>query len=130
MSFSSFLRGKVAMITGGGGTIGQAIASKLVNHGASVILVGRSLDRLKDAKFKVLQHAVHFGSKPTNVSILSCDVTNEASVGAMFEGVGKSVDVLIQLRPPSQPLTLGGKNRFWPIRSIASSRIVGSSDSS
>ena len=31
--------------------------------------------------------------------------------------------VLLQLRPPAQPLTLGGNSTLWPMRSIASSRM-------
>jgi NAD(P)-dependent dehydrogenase (short-subunit alcohol dehydrogenase family) len=86
-SFSSFLCGKVALITGGGGTIGEAIASKLVGHGASVILVGRTLERLQQAKDNVLSK-VGIGAQATGdkekVSIMSCDVTQEDSVTQMF----------------------------------------------
>ena len=32
------------------------------------------------------------------------------------------VAVLIQVRPPSQPLTEGGNKMFWPIRSVALSK--------
>ena len=86
MPFSSFLRGKVAMITGGGGTIGQAIASKLVGHGASVILVGRSLQRLEEGRANILRDSLE-----SNVRVFSCDVTKEESVADLFHQVGRSL---------------------------------------
>jgi NAD(P)-dependent dehydrogenase (short-subunit alcohol dehydrogenase family) len=100
--FSSILSGKVALITGGGGTIGEAIASKLVGHGASVILVGRTLERLQQAKQNVLSqveaqlqplqvqvqvqvpHQSGDQHEHEKVSIVSCDVTQEESVVQMF----------------------------------------------
>jgi NAD(P)-dependent dehydrogenase (short-subunit alcohol dehydrogenase family) len=90
--FSSFLSGKVALITGGGGTIGEAIASKLVGHGASVILVGRTLERLQQARQNVLSQVAtqsqsqqrQQGDRHEKVSIVSCDVTQEESVTQMF----------------------------------------------
>jgi len=111
MSFSSFLRGKVALITGGGGTLGEAIASKLVGHGASVVLVGRTLERLETARTNILAAANNAtGSDDTatstlvrddQVGILSCDVTKEESVVNMFKSLDETykdnngIDLLI-----------------------------------
>ena len=112
MSFSTFLRGKVALITGGGGTIGEAIASKLVGAGASVVLVGRTVERLEKARANVLQSVAGSSSTTHNtttttpvledqVGIFSCDVTKEDSVVNMFQSLDKTyqsnggVDLLI-----------------------------------
>jgi len=113
MSFSSFLRGKVALITGGGGTLGEAIASKLVGQGASVILVGRTVERLEKARTNVLQSFEHNNNnndsnnsgtmeiRGDQVGIFSCDVTKEEAVVDMFNSLDRTykenggVDLLI-----------------------------------
>jgi gluconate 5-dehydrogenase len=43
------LEGELALITGGGTGIGYAIASAFVDAGASVVIVGRRADVLRDA---------------------------------------------------------------------------------
>lgn len=44
------LKGKKAVVTGGGSGIGQAIAETLVREGCEVVIGGRNLDKLKDVK--------------------------------------------------------------------------------
>lgn len=44
------LNNKAALITGGGSGIGQAIAVRLAGFGASVVLVGRRVDKLEETK--------------------------------------------------------------------------------
>ena len=46
---------KVALITGSGTGIGQAIAKKFVENGASVIILGRRKEPLEDTE-KILDH--------------------------------------------------------------------------
>ena len=43
------LRGKAAFVTGGGSGIGQRIAERFAEHGASVVLAGRTQERLEGA---------------------------------------------------------------------------------
>ena len=43
------LEGKTALITGGGTGIGFAIAEEMADAGASVIIVGRREEKLKEA---------------------------------------------------------------------------------
>ena len=48
---------KVALITGSGTGIGQAIAKKFVENGASVIILGRRKEPLEDTE-KILQEII------------------------------------------------------------------------
>lgn len=67
---------KVAFITGAGGGIGKAIADKLAEHGANVVLTDISEERLKEAaetyKRDVASYAV-------------CDVTDNESIEKAYE---------------------------------------------
>lgn len=102
MSSLSTLNGKRALITGGNGKIGQAIAKKLARAGASVILTGRNQKRLDDAA-EIIQNDIIAISKCMNdnstVETFSFDVTDESAVKelfARFQGnEGKQIDILV-----------------------------------
>ncbi|RMD90826.1 MAG: SDR family oxidoreductase [Alphaproteobacteria bacterium] len=72
-----------AVITGGGSGIGLAIARRLSADGATVLLLGRSEDRLRAA-----QQAV------PDARIAACDVADEDSVKRVLSGFG-SIDILV-----------------------------------
>ncbi len=67
---------KVALITGGGGGIGKAIADKLSAEGACVVLTDIHTDRLDEA-------LKTYGKDVASTAIM--DVTNTGSVAAAFE---------------------------------------------
>jgi 2-deoxy-D-gluconate 3-dehydrogenase len=72
------LTGKVAIVTGGNGGIGQAIATGLANAGAAVAIVARN--EAKTAK------AVEKLKKAGAGSLgISCDVTNPADIATAIE---------------------------------------------
>lgn len=72
------LEGKRVVITGGGSGIGFAIAKTLVERDASVVIAGRTVDKLKAAKESL------GGAAETR----TLDVTEEAEVKAFFADVG------------------------------------------
>ena len=71
------LEGRHAIVTGGGRGIGLAIASALAERGASLTLMGRSMEHLREA---VTRLAVH----RTEVLVTECDVADGASVTSAF----------------------------------------------
>ncbi len=85
------LNGKCAVVTGAGTGIGAAIAAKLANMGASVVLCGRNQSSL-DA---VAEKIVHSGGK---AEAFVCDVTHLDSVKALAKFVEQKfggIEVLI-----------------------------------
>jgi NAD(P)-dependent dehydrogenase (short-subunit alcohol dehydrogenase family) len=69
---------KVAIVTGGGGGIGKAIARSLAAEGAKIVLAGRSLERL-------VRTAQEIGASGSTVVPISTDVTDDAQVNSLFE---------------------------------------------
>lgn len=68
------LKGKHALVTGGGSGIGAATAFALARAGADVTICGR---RLEELEFTAERH--------DNIYWVTADVTDEASVGRLYE---------------------------------------------
>ncbi|WP_405910386.1 SDR family NAD(P)-dependent oxidoreductase [Streptomyces sp. NBC_00828] len=96
------LRGRTALITGGGGPLGRAFALALAGSGAKVILVGRSEQALTDAATRVVKEG---GRARTAV----CDVSDPESVSALAtELIDEDVSLLVNnagVAGPVKPLT-------------------------
>jgi NAD(P)-dependent dehydrogenase (short-subunit alcohol dehydrogenase family) len=85
------LAGRVAVITGGSGALGLAVAKELNGLGAHVILLGRSSGKLNEA---ISQIDSSSGSK----SFYDCDVSNEDSLAQVAKQIFSShsnVDILV-----------------------------------
>lgn len=84
--------GQHAVVTGGGRGIGAAIARALAARGASLTLVGRTMDTLAAERAGIVAaHAVP-------VSCQAADVTDQAAVAAAFKGAVAAngpVDILV-----------------------------------
>ena len=78
------MKGRVAVITGGGSGIGAAAARRLAADGASVVLVGRRKERL-DAVAKEIG---------AGARVVTCDVASSDAVAKMAKEVGVC-DVLV-----------------------------------
>jgi len=95
----------VALITGATGGIGEATAKRFLEEGASVMLVGRSNQKLKETyerlcKFEKVAHFV-------------ADATDEKATEAAFEATVKAfggIDILLA--------NAGTEGKFAPIESL------------
>lgn len=82
------LQNKVALVTGGGSGIGQAIAKGLAAEGARVAIAGRNLKKLQDA------------AKALGNGVLACaaDITSPDDVAALVQKVESTlgpIDILV-----------------------------------
>ena len=73
------LQNKVAVITGGSSGMGLATAKLFASEGAKVIIVGRSLDKLKDAEKEVAKHG--------EVTGLQCDVSKLDELDNLYQQI-------------------------------------------
>ena len=94
MTFSKFnLEGKVALITGASGLLGQEHAHALLESGATFILTDISMERLKLAKNKLSQS---FRSELIVIKVM--DVTKKDDIVSVSEGLGEQglrLDILV-----------------------------------
>lgn len=86
------LADKVAVVTGGNRGIGAAIARKLAELGAAVVIIGRDQNKLQATAEAISKSA-------GNCISVQCDLTNWDSVASMAEQVrqtcGGRVDILV-----------------------------------
>ena len=73
--------GQVALVTGGSGWLGLAIATAMAAAGSDVVLASRSAERCEQAAAGV---SAQTGRRVTG---RPCDVTSEADVAALVDGV-------------------------------------------
>jgi NAD(P)-dependent dehydrogenase (short-subunit alcohol dehydrogenase family) len=94
------LGGRVAIVTGGGRSIGRATAVLLARAGADVALVGRDADALE----RVAREIEPTGRRGLP---LPCDVSDAAAVDAMMEACGR------ELGPPDVLVANAGVFQTW-----------------
>jgi len=85
------LRGKVAIVTGGSGGFGRAVAIGLAVHGADVAVTSRTLSSLEETAKEIRKQ----GKKALSIS---CDVTDPKSVEKMVNQTVKEfgkVNILV-----------------------------------
>ena len=81
------LKGKTAVITGGGSGIGKGIAKVFAAQGADVKIVELN----PDAGLAVVKEITDAGG---HASVHACDVSKQADVVALFNSIGK-IDILV-----------------------------------
>lgn len=86
------LDGKIAVVVGGAGGIGEACAFALARQGANVIVTSRNLEKLQDVARKIKA-----GTNSEAIA-MQVDVTSEESVARLTDQVVqkfKTVDILV-----------------------------------
>lgn len=94
---SNLLEGKVALITGGSGGIGMAIAKKFIDSGCSVILAGTNAKKLNDCIEKIGKQAKGIVINMNDTSSFGDKIVEAASL------FGK-IDIFVNCRNYSAPL--------------------------
>ena len=101
-------QGKTALITGSGTGIGKAIATKFVENGASVIILGRRKEPLEEAS-KDLEQIISKNNSGASVKIFAgVDVADESAMTSMFDTLKNdnvNVDYIINNAGVSGPVT-------------------------
>jgi len=104
----SKFQGKIALITGSGTGIGKAIATKFVENGAGVIILGRRKEPLEEASAE-LQEIISKNNSGASVRIFAgVDVADETAMTEMFEVLKNenvNVDYVINNAGVSGPVT-------------------------
>ena len=72
------LKGKTIIVTGGSSGMGLAMAKQFVTEGANVVITGRDLERLTNAKEEIMQHG-------ESVATFQMDVREIEHVQAMVK---------------------------------------------
>lgn len=83
------LNSKVAVVTGAGSGIGEAIAKALGNNGVKVVLAGRNTDKL---------NAVATQFEQDNVKVVATDVTNKREVQQLIDTAKETfggIDIIV-----------------------------------
>ena len=106
----NYFNGKVAVITGGGGTLCSRIAVFLAKSGAKVVVVGRSMDKLQ----RVIDEISEFGG----VCIGKVgDVADEASMHLIAEEIKEEFgpcDILVNGAGGNNPKAITANANFAP----------------
>ncbi len=101
-------QGKTALITGSGTGIGKAIATKFVEKGASVIILGRRKEPLEETA-KGLEEIISQNNSGASVKIFAgVDVADESAMNGMFDSLKNeniNVDYVINNAGVSGPVT-------------------------
>ncbi|MGY5152070.1 MAG: SDR family NAD(P)-dependent oxidoreductase [Candidatus Nitrosopumilus sp. bin_6a] len=98
---------KIALVTGSGTGIGKAIATKFIEEGASVIILGRRKEPLEEAA-KELEGKIPQGSNASVRIFAGVDVADEAAMNSMFDTLkneNTTIDYIINNAGVSGPVT-------------------------
>jgi meso-butanediol dehydrogenase / (S,S)-butanediol dehydrogenase / diacetyl reductase len=103
---------KIIVITGAGSGLGRALARRFAADGETVVLMGRSLEKIEQAAAEIGGRAM----------ALACDVGSPDSVRAAFSAIGarfQKIDVLINNAGIYRPYAIAEASDAQLLESIA-----------
>ncbi|KFM18811.1 Glucose 1-dehydrogenase 3 protein [Marine Group I thaumarchaeote SCGC AAA799-P11] len=118
---------KVALVTGSGTGIGKAIATKFVENGASVIILGRRKEPLQGAATE-LEGKIPQGVNATVKIFAGVDVADETAMNEMFNTLkneGTNVDYIINNAGVSGPVTCFSNSPLDEFKSTIAIHLTG-----
>ena len=106
---------KVVVVTGSGTGIGQAIAKRFAENGATIILLGRRKEPLEQTRAELEKIVASTGSKGKIRIFPGVDVSDEIAITNMFSAISKEigpVDILVNNAGVSGPVKLVYEFKF------------------
>ncbi|HEX2304802.1 MAG TPA: SDR family oxidoreductase [Nitrososphaeraceae archaeon] len=106
---------KVVLVTGSGTGIGQAIAKKFAENGASIILLGRRKEPLEETQSELEKIITKAGSQGKIRIFPGIDVSDETAITNMFNTISKEigyVHILVNNAGISGPVKLFTNSNF------------------
>src|SRR6478672_8209592 len=120
--------GKVVVVTGSGTGIGQSIAKKFAENGASVIILGRRVEPLEKTASDLRQIISKVGSKGTVRIFSGVDVSDENAINEMFHSIKEeagNVDILVNNAGVSGPVKTFTNSDFNEFKECVAIHLTG-----
>jgi NAD(P)-dependent dehydrogenase (short-subunit alcohol dehydrogenase family) len=119
---------KVIVVTGSGTGIGQAIAKKFAENGASIILLGRRKEPLEQTRSELERIVSSTGSNGKIWIFPGVDVSDEIAITEMFGAIAKEVgpiDILVNNAGVSGPVKLFTNSNFNEFKECVNIHLTG-----
>lgn len=119
---------KVVVVTGSGTGIGQAIAKRFAENGATIILLGRRKEPLEQTRAELEKIVASTGSKGKIRIFPGVDVSDETAITNMFSTISKEigpVDILVNNAGVSGPVKLFTNSNFAEFKECVMIHLTG-----
>lgn len=119
---------KVVVVTGSGTGIGQAIAKRFAENGATIILLGRRKEPLEETRIELEKIVASTGSKGKIRIFPGVDVSDEIAITNMFSTISKEigpVDILVNNAGVSGPVKLFTNSNFAEFKECVMIHLTG-----
>lgn len=119
---------KVVVVTGSGTGIGQAIAKRFAENGATIILLGRRKEPLEETRTELEKIVASTGSKGKIRIFPGVDVSDEIAITNMFSTISKEigpVDILVNNAGVSGPVKLFTNSNFAEFKECVKIHLTG-----
>jgi NAD(P)-dependent dehydrogenase (short-subunit alcohol dehydrogenase family) len=120
--------GKVVVVTGSGTGIGQSIAKRFVENGASIIILGRRAEPLEKTAFDLRQIISKVGSNGSVRIFPGVDVSEENAINEMFHSIKEetgNVDILVNNAGVSGPVKIFTNSDFKEFKECVAIHLTG-----